>query len=373
MTTEPSADTIVVGGGLVGAAVAWGLAREGERVTVIDEGDIALRASRGNFGLVWVQTKGKNLPDYARWTRRSADLWPGFAELLEEAGGISPDYSKPGGMILCLSEDELENARALNDRMHNVNGGAGYGAEILDAQQVREALPGLGPEVIGGCYGRHDGHASPLRLLRGLHAGLKAAGARMATDGPVTEVGKDGTGFYAKTAGQTYRGAKLVLAAGHGNTRLAPMVGLDMPIRPEKGQILVTERCRPFLPMPTHVVRQTAEGSIMMGDSHENEGYSTRSTSPPMAQIARNAVRCFPHLARLKILRSWAAVRILSPDGGPVYEESAEMPGAFTVNCHSGVTLAGAHAMALAPMIARGALDPEIDIFSTRRFHGAAH
>lgn len=62
-----SVDTIVVGGGLVGAAVAWGLAREGETVTVIDEGDIALRASRGNFGLVWVQTKGKNLFDYARW------------------------------------------------------------------------------------------------------------------------------------------------------------------------------------------------------------------------------------------------------------------------------------------------------------------
>lgn len=375
MTTERSADTLVVGGGLVGAAIAWGLACEGERVTVIDEGDIALRASRGNFGLVWVQTKGQNLPDYARWTRRSADLWTGFSEELTEQTGIGPDYHKPGGMSLCLSDEELDDARNLAHRMHNVNGEAGYGAEILDRQQVQEMLPGirLGDEVVGGSYGRHDGHASPLRLLRSLNAGMKARGVSYRSDGPVVSVGKDGDGFYAKTATSTYRGAKLVLAAGHGNTKLAPMIGVNPKLRPEKGQILVTERCAPYLPMPTHVARQTEEGTIMLGDSHEDTGYSTLSATPPLTDIARNAIRCFPELAKLRIVRSWGAVRILSPDGGPVYEQSETMPGAFSINCHSGVTLAGAHALALAPMIARGALDPDISIFTTRRFHGEAH
>ena len=71
MTVGP-VDVVVIGGGLVGSAVAWGLGRAGARVVVLDEGDDALRASRGNFGLVWVQGKGDGMPEYAAWTRNSA-------------------------------------------------------------------------------------------------------------------------------------------------------------------------------------------------------------------------------------------------------------------------------------------------------------
>ncbi|MBN8478089.1 MAG: FAD-dependent oxidoreductase, partial [Burkholderiales bacterium] len=69
-------DAIVVGGGLLGAAIAWGLARHGRSVRLLDEGDDALRAAGGNFGLVWVQGKGAGCPPYARWTLRSAAAWP---------------------------------------------------------------------------------------------------------------------------------------------------------------------------------------------------------------------------------------------------------------------------------------------------------
>jgi len=164
-----------------------------------------------------------------------------------------------------------------------------------------------------------------------------------------------------------------VLAAGHGNHALGQLVGLDVPLRAEKGQILVTERIGPFLPMPVHVIRQTDEGSVMMGDSHEDTGFSTRSTRPVMAEIARNAIRCFPVLATLRVVRSWGAVRVLSPDGYPIYQQSPMLPGVFSLNCHSGVTLAGAHALALAPMISAGQLAPEFDVFSARRFHGQTH
>jgi hydrogen cyanide synthase HcnC len=64
-------DVAVIGGGLVGSAIAWGLAASGKRVALLDEGDVAFRASRGNFALVWVQSKGLGMPEYARWTRAS--------------------------------------------------------------------------------------------------------------------------------------------------------------------------------------------------------------------------------------------------------------------------------------------------------------
>lgn len=370
MTEENTADTLVIGGGLVGAAIAWGLVRQGEKVIVIDEGDIALRASRGNFGLVWVQSKGSGMHDYARWTRRSADLWPDFADSLTEETGIAPAYHKPGGLHFCLSEEEMDNVRALNTRMHNVNGALGYGAEMLDRKQLDDLVPGLGPDVVGGSYGKHDGHANPLALLRGLHAALAGRGGRYAGDARVETVEPDGTGYRVTTAKGTFHGAKVVLTAGHGNSRLAPQLGLDIPLRPEKGQILVTERATPLLSMPTHLLRQTDEGTVMMGDSHEDTGYSTRSDTPVMSQIARRAIRCFPALADLRIIRSWGAVRILTPDGAPIYQQSQSHPGVFSLNCHSGVTLAGAHALALAPMIAAGELAPEMAAFSSGRFHG---
>lgn len=372
---EAASDTLVIGGGVVGAALAWGLARAGERVTVLDDGDIVLRASRGNFGLVWVQSKGANMFDYARWTRRSADLWPEFAAMIGAETGLDLAYEKPGGMHFMLSETELEAARARNFAMKDVTGPDDYGAEIVDRHELDKIFPGLGPDVIGGSYGHHDGHVNPLKLLRCLHLAMEARGVRYVSNARVESVAKDGAGFTAETAKGRFSAAKVVLAAGHGTTELAPALGLDMPLRPEKGQILVTERCATrLLPMPTHVLRQTDEGTVLIGDSHENTGYSTASYTPVLTDIARHALRCFPALAALKVVRSWGCVRVLSPDGCPVYHASETCPGAFAIACHSGVTLAAAHAMELAGVIASGSFGDRFAAFHPRRFsHAQAH
>jgi glycine/D-amino acid oxidase-like deaminating enzyme len=107
----------------------------------------------------------------------------------------------------------------------------------------------------------------------------------------------------------------------------------------------------------------------MIGDSKEDAGYDSLSQSPAiMRTMAQRAVLTFPWIADLNIVRAWSALRIMSPDGLPIYEQSARAPGAFIANCHSGVTLAGAHANILAPMIASGALAPELAPFSAQRF-----
>src|SRR5579875_3756708 len=82
-------DAIVIGGGLVGSAIAYGLVRAGLKTALLDEGDVAYRAARGNFGLVWVQSKGLGAPHYQRWTRFSAEAWPSLAAELREITGIA--------------------------------------------------------------------------------------------------------------------------------------------------------------------------------------------------------------------------------------------------------------------------------------------
>jgi hydrogen cyanide synthase HcnC len=361
-------DVAVVGGGLVGAAIGWGLARAGRRVAVLDEGDVAYRASRGNFALVWVQSKGLGMPEYAAWTRRSSDGWAGFAQALKEETGLDVAFQRPGGFHLCLSEAEFEARASTMKRLHNQPRMMQYPYEMMERGAVEKMLPQIGPEVVGGSYCPLDGHCNSLRLLRALHTGLKRHDADYLPNHIVETIEPRGGGFRLATQGGDVAAGKIVLAAGNGNARLGPMVGLDVPVRPQRGQIVVTERARPFLPYPVVTIRQTDEGSVMLGDSVEEAGWDDRVGSAVIATIANRATRMFPLLKGLNVVRSWAALRVMTADGFPIYQQSAICPGAFVATCHSGVTLAANHALAVAPMIAAGRLAADLDVFSARRF-----
>src|SRR5262249_48309463 len=125
-------DVAVVGGGLVGAALAWGLARQGQRVTVLDEGDMAKRGSRANFALVWVQSKGLGMAQYMRWTVRSSDAWHELADDLRAQTGLDVSFQRPGGFHLALGEAELAAHAQRLKRLHNQPGAADTRTEVLD-------------------------------------------------------------------------------------------------------------------------------------------------------------------------------------------------------------------------------------------------
>ena len=170
-------EVAVVGGGIVGMAVAFGLAGHDRRVCVLDEGDEALRASRGNFGLIWVQGKGDGLLDYAVWTRRSAAAWPALARALEAETGIDVRLSQPGGLYVCLDAAELSARAAMLEDMRSRLGGD-YPFRVLDRAGVAELVPEIGPDVAGATFGPEDGHVDPLRLLQALHAAFAGRGGQ---------------------------------------------------------------------------------------------------------------------------------------------------------------------------------------------------
>jgi hydrogen cyanide synthase HcnC len=361
-------DAIVIGGGLVGSAIAYGLVREGLHTALVDEGDVAYRASRGNFGLVWVQSKGDGSPHYQRWTRLYADQWPALAAELLAKTGIAVGHERPGGVHLCLSEAELEARRHMMERMRAQSGNFGFEYRMLDHHELADLLPGIGPAVLGASWTPYDGHTNPLNLLHALHKSFVEKGGRYFPNSEVSDATAAPGDFRIHIAGGEIFASKIVLAAGLGNATLAPLFGLAAPVRPLKGQILVTERAQRILPMPITTIRQTAEGGIMLGDSQEDVGFDISQKPEVIKTIARRAVLSFPWLRDLQIVRAWAALRVMPPDGLPIYDQSERFPGAFTANCHSGVTLAGVHANAFAPMIAAGALDTALDLFSAKRF-----
>ena len=362
-------DVAVVGGGLLGSAIAWGLGRLGKRVAVLDEGDIAKRASRANFALVWVQSKGLGMPAYTGWTVRASEAWGKLATELKQQSGLDVALQQNGGFHLTLGEDEYAQRTQLITRMHNQAGAADYKMEMLSAAQVKTMLPLIGPEVSGGSFCPLDGHVNSLRTFRAFHTGLKLFGVDYFPERPVSAIARSGGEFRLTTEQGEVRAGKVVLAAGNANQTLAPMVGLSAPMGPTRGQIVVTERPMPFLPHPLTTIRQTDEGTVMIGDSKEDQLDDRTLNQSVNGVMADRAQRTFPHLARLNVVRTWAGIRVMPRDGFPIYDQSETYPGAFVACCHSGVTLASNHAFDIARMVADGALEPDlVGAFSARRF-----
>jgi hydrogen cyanide synthase HcnC len=360
-------DIAVVGCGVVGLSIAYGLARRGLRVTLLDEGDVAHRASRGNFALVWVQGKGIDLPDYARWTLRSARAWRALADDLARETGMDLALSQRGGLTACLSEAELEERAAGMRRLHNAAPDCAA-VETLGAGEMLKLVPELGPEVVGGLYCRHDGHVNSLKLFGALHAAVRAHGVSYLPNAGVQSIASDAGGFRLDTEAGLVVAGRIVLASGLGNARLAPQVGLHAPLRPQRGQVMVTEKLAPFLNYPLVTIRQTDEGGVMIGDSKEEVGFNDGTAHQVLGGISARAIRMLPLLAGVRIVRSWGALRVMSPDGYPVYDRSLSHPGAWLVSCHSGVTLAAIHADAVAGAIAADDWPAEMETFSARRF-----
>lgn len=365
------ADVVVIGAGMVGAAIAYGLAGRGIDVLAIDGGDRDFRSATANFGLVWLHGKGMDMPAYQQLSGDAVGLWPDFSASLTDATGVDLQYERSGGLALCIGDAEFEQRRTELQRLHNQLGGAEPDWEMIDREALAKLLPkvSLGPDVVGASLGHHDGHANPLRLLAALHAGILHRGGRLAGGSSVHSVRADGGGgFVIEFGAERVSSARVVIAAGLGSKSLAAQVGLDIPIRPQRGQILVTERLEPFLPLPTLDIRQTREGTVMIGTTNEEAGFDSSTTVEAAAAVSARALRQFPGLGAAKLVRQWAGLRVLTPDGFPVYSESLAHPGAFVALCHSGVTLAPLHVGRLAEAIAAGRLPPSFNAFHQRRF-----
>lgn len=364
-------DVVVIGAGVVGSAIGYGLAGQNLRVIVVDGDDRDFRATNANFGLIWLQGKGMNMPAYQRWTRNSVDLWPEFSAELEELTGIDIQYERNGGLTICLGGEEFERRREMLSRLHAQLGSDDPDWEMVDQRDLAELLPKvqLGPDVAGASFGRSDGCANPLRLLRALHEGILRKGGQLRGGAAVRAVKLDHGGrFSVEFGSDRLIAARVVIAAGLGSKPLAAQVGLDVPIRPQRGQILVTERIEPFLPLPTSGLRQTREGTVMIGATQDEAGFDTSTTTVGAARLSARAISRIPALSETILVRQWAGLRVLTPDRHPIYAASESHPGASVAICHSGVTLAAVHARVLAQEIAGDRLASSLEVFHHRRF-----
>lgn len=359
----------IVGGGIVGLSVALGLLLSGRRVRVLDGTDSDARASQGNFGLIWGQGKGTDFAPYALWTMDALAAWPGFAQQLQELSGIDVALDQSGGYEFFTDPSEMDAFKAeLDQQAAHLGGRASY--EMLNGDDLRSQMPDIGARVVGASFSPCDGQVNPLRLLRALRCSFQAMGGRVTIGATVAAIRPQlGGGFALALAnGEVVYTEQVVLCAGLGSATLARDLGFMTQVRPQLGELLITEKLGDRLPFLSSTIRQVDEGGVQIGGTKANAGLDDRETLPIMSKLAHHAVTVFPALADVRVVRAWGALRVMSPDGYPVYAKSGSNPGAFLVTCHSGVTLAPLHTSVLAEWILDTSATPDLEDFDECRF-----
>lgn len=364
-------DVIVAGAGMVGASVAYGIAGLNRRVLMLDGEDTDYRAAKANFGLIWAQGKGFGHPDYQRMSIQAVKDWPNFAAELQGESEIDIAYENQGGLNYCLGEEAFLKRSNHIDEWHCQTPELPPTTTMIDRSEIIRLFPKikLGKDVVGASFGQIDGHANPLKLLAALQKAFLNRGGVLLNNHRVTSISKiPGGGYEVMSGAFRARAERVVIAAGLGAAVLGRMVGLDVPIRPQRGQLLVTERLAPLLPLPASGLRQTAEGTVMIGVTQEEVGFDLATTAEGAAKMIRKAIRIFPDLEQAKLVRQWSCLRVMTPDGKPVYANSLTHPGVHIATCHSGVTLASFHANEYARAIVSGVMPSSLEVFHHGRF-----
>ncbi|MDM8556817.1 FAD-binding oxidoreductase [Desulfococcaceae bacterium HSG7] len=341
------ADVVIIGGGVMGCAIAYHLAKQGLKPVVIEKADIGGEASGSNGG--GVRQSARNLKEMPL-AMESIRLYGHLHEELD----MDVEYVRKGNLRLCTSEEELETMRKSVENQKTV----GLTLEMLDRRQVLEINPHVGDKVIGASFCATDGHVNPFLVTFGFFKRAKNLGARFHTHEEVKEIRlQKGRVAAVITDKNKFETDLVVNAAGVAGRLIANMVGLDLPMRPIFSEALITEAYPPlFQQMVGHAKglfygRQTAHGSFFWGGFVGTEQFIYRQGKPLFhyigPTISKMVIDFFPVLKNLNVIRTWSGLIAQMSDGIPVLGLTEEVPGFVFTTGFSG------HGFGLAPIIGR--------------------
>ena len=269
----------IIGGGVVGLSVAIGLLQSGHKIIVYDGEDSDARASFGNFGLVWGQGKGWNFAPYAKLTVDAIAAWEDFSKNLNDLSGLDVSLDQNGGFEFFTDPDKLNNFISMLE-IQKGHAGNRFNYEALSGDELRNQIPGIGSKVVGATFSQLDGHINPLRFLRALRRAVKVLGGQIKSNSNVKKItsNKDGGFSLILANGSVTSSEKVILCAGLGAIKLADQLAFKTNIRPERGELLITEKLGDQLPFISSTIRQVDEGGIQIGGTHADVGMDDNET-----------------------------------------------------------------------------------------------
>ena len=370
---KTKAEVVFIGGGIIGCATAYYLAKMGADVIVLEGSDhIGNGGSSRNGG--GVRQSGRDVRELPLVMYGIKNLWPALSEELE----VDCEYHQDGNLRLGKTEKHREILTRLADNAR----GVGLDVRMIDGDEVRAINPYLSDEVICASWCPTDGHANPLTTTLGYYKMARRLGVTFITGEPVVELKLiKGKIRQVITPNNTYEGESVLVAAGLDSREILTTVGIDIPMTNSLLECLVTEAQPHMFDQMLGTAEadfyghQTKHGSFVFGGSSGLERYNKDNGTPVNSSktapcICRGIMKYFPDLANAKIVRTWAGWMDASSDGVPSLGTVDEIPGLYVAcafNGH-GFGIAPAAGEQLAKLIVTGKTDVDLSALHYDRY-----
>lgn len=329
---KTTAEVIIVGGGVVGNAAAYYLAKRGVEVIVLEGSDsIGHGGSSRNGG--GVRRSGRDVRELPYAIYGIKNIWPTLSEEL----GVDVEYVRKGNLRLGLNEDHIKILEGLTANAQ----GLGLDVTMVSAEEVKDICPHLSDQVVGASWCPTDGHANPMKTTLAYFKRARELGVTFISGAKVTAIKKirGKARQVVVEDGTIFEGEHIILAAGYESRFVADSVGINIPMYPYFGSAIVTEAQPKMFDIMLGVAtaeiygHQCAHGSFVFGSGTGLEP----TKKPDMDDLklmslegsanCRGIMKYVPKLKDAKIVRTWGGWMDMTPDGVPVISPVEEVPG----------------------------------------------
>lgn len=346
-------DIVIIGGGIMGAAIAYYCSKAGLEITVLEKKELASGTSSRCDGNILAIDKDPGFD--SQMSLESQQLVHELNKDLE----LSFEYRNPGSILVCENDQELDAAQKWVNQQQD----AGLDFKMLDREDLRNESNYFADDLYGGLECKTDSTVNPYMLTYSMFHSAQKHGAILHTHTEVENVSKNNTGqFVLKTSGRTFTANKVVNACGVWAPFIGEMLDVDIPIKPRKGQIIVASREQPvglrkvmefgYLiskfggervvdPVTDKygvalVFEPTESQNFLIGSSREFNGFDLKVNQEVTKYIAKRAVRFYPKMADMMAIRTYAGLRPWTEDHLPIVSHVKEVPGFYIAAGHEG-------------------------------------
>lgn len=358
----------VVGGGVIGCASAWELARARVTVTLVERSTPGAEASGAAAGIL--SALGSGGP-YEALALASWRLYPKVIAELREATGIDVEYVTRGGIYPLTTAADVRDAERTARNPH----AAEMGIEAWDEDEVRKREPALAESVRGAMFIRGEQWLNNEKLTLAYAQAAAGAGATLRVGERVTRViVEDGRARGVALDGETIHADAVLLAAGAWTAELTATFGGSLPVQPKRGQMLALGHVPPVV---THLIHGTGvylvprpSGELIVGATVERAGFERGVTAGGIKTLLGAATAIVPALGAAPLVRTWSGFRPWAPDSLPILGPWPGIGGLFVATAHfrNGIMMAPITAKLMAETILGGAPSMDVTSFLPDRF-----
>ena len=346
-------DIVVIGGGIIGAAIAYYGAKAGLEITVLEKNELASGTSSRCDGNILAIDKDPGFD--SQMSLKSQQLVHELSKDLEQPF----EYRNPGSILVCENDEEMEAAHKWVQQQK----GAGLDFRMLDRSDLKNESKYFADDLYGGLECKTDSTVNPYMFTFSMFHRAQELGAMVHIRTEVTNVAKNPSGQFAiETTNGKFTANKVVNACGVWAPFIGEMLEVTIPIKPRKGQLIVASRQQPiglrkvmefgYLISKFGGIRQvdpitekygvalvfepTESQNFLIGSSREFSGFNTTVNHEVTKYIARRAVRFYPKIADMTVIRTYAGLRPWTEDHLPIVSHVEEVPGFYIAAGHEG-------------------------------------